>query len=92
MKIEFMCDLVGVPVPLKHHWEYSVGSDHAPVALRADWQEQLIGMHPFVELSFMPTALASGRKTVFHYNANVTPPKDLNKASLNAPVRTGLTT
>src|SRR5207237_8330391 len=35
-----------------------------------------IGMHPFVELSFMPTALASAGKTVFHYHANVTPPKD----------------
>jgi xylan 1,4-beta-xylosidase len=35
-----------------------------------------IGMKPFVELSFMPTALASGNQTVFHYNANVTPPRD----------------
>lgn len=35
-----------------------------------------IGMKPFVELSFMPAALASGPKTVFHYHANVTPPKD----------------
>jgi xylan 1,4-beta-xylosidase len=35
-----------------------------------------IGMRPFVELSFMPAALASGTKTVFHYRANVTPPKD----------------
>ena len=35
-----------------------------------------IGMKPFVELSFMPSALASGDKTVFHYRANVTPPKD----------------
>ena len=35
-----------------------------------------IGMKPFVELSFMPAALASGRKTVFSYEANVTPPKD----------------
>lgn len=35
-----------------------------------------IGMRPFVELSFMPTILASGSQTVFHYNANVTPPKD----------------
>ncbi len=124
MTIEFACDLGGKPVPLKHFWEYSVGSDHAPVALRADWQEQLkrcleelgfervrfhgllsddvgtlvcdsgelvysffntdqifdflisIGMRPFVELSFMPSTLASGRKTVFHYKANVTPPRD----------------
>jgi xylan 1,4-beta-xylosidase len=35
-----------------------------------------IGMRPFVELSFMPTALASGSKTVFHYRGNVTPQKD----------------
>lgn len=35
-----------------------------------------IGMKPFVELSFMPTVLASGSQTVFHYSANVTPPKD----------------
>jgi xylan 1,4-beta-xylosidase len=35
-----------------------------------------IGMRPFVELSFMPNALASGTRTVFGYEANVTPPKD----------------
>ena len=35
-----------------------------------------IGMKPFVELSFMPTALASGKRTVFSYEGNVTPPKD----------------
>ena len=37
---------------------------------------QSIGMRPFVELSFMPAALASGNKTVFSYEANVTPPRD----------------
>jgi xylan 1,4-beta-xylosidase len=104
-----------------------VGSGHAPLALRADWQAQLktchrelgfrhvrfhgilsypmdtvichqeellysffnadqivdfllsIGMRPFVELSFMPVALASGSKTVFHYQSNVTPPKDYDR-------------
>jgi xylan 1,4-beta-xylosidase len=124
MKIEFSCDLLGVPSPLEHFWEYCVGSDHAPVALRADWQQQLkrcheelgfervrfhgllsddlgtlvcerdelvysffnadqifdflvsTGMQPFVELSFMPTTLASGNKTVFHYKGNITPPRD----------------
>ena len=35
-----------------------------------------IGMKPFVELSFMPEALASGNKTIFHYKGNTTPPKD----------------
>jgi xylan 1,4-beta-xylosidase len=35
-----------------------------------------IGMRPFVELSFMPEILASGRETVFHFRGNVTPPAD----------------
>ena len=37
-----------------------------------------IGMKPFIELSFMPEAFASGNKTVFHYKANITPPKNYN--------------
>lgn len=32
------------------------------------------GVQPFVELSFMPTRLASGTKTFGFYKANVTPP------------------
>jgi len=35
-----------------------------------------IGMRPFVELSFMPSALASGDQTAFHYRAHVSPPRD----------------
>jgi xylan 1,4-beta-xylosidase len=35
-----------------------------------------VGVRPFVELSFMPEALASGPQTIFHYRANVTPPRD----------------
>jgi xylan 1,4-beta-xylosidase len=31
---------------------------------------------PFVELGFMPARLASGDQTIFHYRANVTPPRD----------------
>ena len=38
-----------------------------------------IGMKPFVELGFMPNALASGNKTIFWWRGNVTPPKDYNK-------------
>ena len=122
--IEFICDLSLPGSRFPHCWEHTVGSCHAPLALRADWQAQLrrchselgfqyvrfhgllsddvgtfvrqqkrlicsffnadgiidfllsIGMRPFVELSFMPTALASGSKTVFHYRGNVTPPRD----------------
>src|SRR6202163_4320200 len=120
--VEFICDLSQRGTPLAHCWEHTVGSCHAPLALRADWQVQLrqchedagfkyvrfhgllsddvgtfvqyhdrridsffnadrivdfllsIGMKPFVELSFMPRALASGRTTVFKYRGNVTPP------------------
>ncbi len=35
-----------------------------------------LGLRPFVELGFMPTALASGTQSVFYYRANVTPPAD----------------
>lgn len=35
-----------------------------------------IGMKPFVEIGFMPKALASGTKTLFHYQCNVTLPKN----------------
>lgn len=38
-----------------------------------------IGMKPFVELGFMPAALASGSKTIFWWRGNVTPPKDYEK-------------
>jgi xylan 1,4-beta-xylosidase len=121
--IEFRCNPDGTVVPLPHNWEHTIGSDHAPMALRADYQDQLkkchdelgirhvrfhglfgsdmgtlvqhgdalvssfhnahviwdfllsIGMKPFVELSFMPEPIASGRSTVFHYRANITPPR-----------------
>ena len=124
MTTRFACDLAGPARPLVHVWEHTVGSCHATLALRADYQRQLarcrrelgfrhvrfhgllsddvgtlvceedalvysffnadqicdfllsIGMRPFVELSFMPTVLASGSDTVFHYLGNVTPPRD----------------
>jgi xylan 1,4-beta-xylosidase len=120
----FRCDFKAASTALPHFWEHTVGSDHALMALRTDWQQQLrrsheelgfrhvrfhgllsddvgtlvqyydtliysffnadqivdfllsIGMKPFVELGFMPGALASGSKTVFHYRSNVTAPKD----------------
>lgn len=34
-----------------------------------------IGMKPFIELGFMPSAIARGDQTVFHCQSNVTPPK-----------------
>ncbi len=38
-----------------------------------------IHVRPFVELGFMPGALASGPQTIFWWHGNVTPPKDYNK-------------
>jgi xylan 1,4-beta-xylosidase len=38
-----------------------------------------IGMKPFVELGFMPSALASGTKTVFHYLGNICPPRSYDE-------------
>lgn len=38
-----------------------------------------IGMKPFIELGFMPNALASGKHTIFWWRGNVTPPKDYAK-------------
>jgi xylan 1,4-beta-xylosidase len=38
-----------------------------------------IGVKPFVELSFMPKALASGDKTVFWWKGNNSPPKSYDK-------------
>lgn len=40
---------------------------------------QSTGMKPFVELRFMPNALASGHQTIFWWWGNVTPPKDYDK-------------
>lgn len=38
-----------------------------------------LGLKPFVELGFMPKALASGTQTVFYWEGNVTPPKCYDK-------------
>lgn len=130
MSASFSGDLGGARTALPHFWEHTVGSGHATLALRADWQRQIkrahddlgvkhvrfhgilcddmgtlieqggqyfysffnadqifdyllsIGMKPFVELSFMPTTLSSGDQIVFHYRANVTPPRDFAQWSV----------
>jgi xylan 1,4-beta-xylosidase len=38
-----------------------------------------IGVKPFVEIGFCPSALASGSKTIFWWKGNVSPPKDMAK-------------
>ena len=50
MDATFSCDFSGPKSGLPHFWEHTVGSDHAPMALRADWQAQLRRCHD--ELGF----------------------------------------
>ncbi len=38
-----------------------------------------LGLRPFVELSFMPAALASGKKTIFYWKGNVCMPRRLSE-------------
>ncbi|HTC00472.1 MAG TPA: hypothetical protein VK705_07300 [Ferruginibacter sp.] len=46
----FICDIAGGTEPFPHFWEHTVGSCHATMALRADWQKQLLRCHK--ELGF----------------------------------------
>jgi len=50
MTATFTSRLSAEGTPLKHAWEHTIGSGHAPLALRADWQEQLRRCHD--ELGF----------------------------------------
>ena len=50
MSTRFTCDYSADAEPLPHFWEYCVGSGHATLALRADWQAQLRQCHD--ELGF----------------------------------------
>ncbi|GKU30467.1 GH39 family glycosyl hydrolase [Clostridium folliculivorans] len=69
------------------HDEMGVYKENSDGSANYNWQyvdvvyDSLIdkGIKPFVELSFMPKALASGGQTVFWWNANITPPKDYDK-------------
>src|SRR5690349_384706 len=48
--IVFRCRPSAPAQPLPHVWEHTVGSCHAPLALRADWREQMKRCHD--ELGF----------------------------------------
>ena len=41
----FRCDVTAKALPLPHVWEHTVGSGHATLALRSDWQRQLTRAH-----------------------------------------------
>ena len=44
-KVQFDCDLSRELTPFPHFWEHTVGGDHAPMVLRADYQAQLRRCH-----------------------------------------------
>ena len=47
---DFSCSSIQPAKPLEHYWEHTVGSGHAPLALREDWQAQMRRCHD--ELGF----------------------------------------
>jgi xylan 1,4-beta-xylosidase len=42
---DFTCDFLQPAKAFPHFWEHTVGSGHAPPALRADWQAQMLRCH-----------------------------------------------
>jgi xylan 1,4-beta-xylosidase len=42
---DFTCRYSAAPTAFPHFWEHTVGSGHAPLALRADWQAQMLRCH-----------------------------------------------
>jgi xylan 1,4-beta-xylosidase len=70
-----LCDDMGVYAETKdgqprHNWQYIDALYDSLLAMN---------LRPFVEISFMPDALASGKQTIFWWKANVTPPKAYEK-------------
>jgi xylan 1,4-beta-xylosidase len=54
--------------------------EHAWVNLEKVYDNVMdLGLKPFVEFSFMPSALAKGSKSLFYWKANVTMPKKLSE-------------
>jgi hypothetical protein len=42
---DFTCSFSQPPAAFIHFWKHTVGSGHAPLALRADWQAQMLRCH-----------------------------------------------
>jgi xylan 1,4-beta-xylosidase len=69
-----LSDGVGVYQP--YDYEGSRGVRHAFTYVDQVIDAYLaLGIAPFIELGFMPSALASGAQTVFWWHGNVTPPR-----------------
>ncbi|MDW5324204.1 GH39 family glycosyl hydrolase [Plantactinospora sp. KLBMP9567] len=68
-----LSDGVGVYRPYQHQGSRRIRHSFSYVDQVVDAYLEL-GIRPFVELGFMPTALASSDQTVFWWQGNVTPP------------------
>lgn len=68
-----MSVLLQAPTPSGGQWQISMFNVFAVFDFLRS-----INMRPFVELSFMPEALASSSATIFHYKGNISPPRDWN--------------
>lgn len=73
-------DDMGLVQPFDHRGQADLRYGFSYLDLVIDtWLER--GMAPFLELGFMPSALASGSQTVFWWRGNITPPGNLNQWS-----------
>lgn len=74
----FACNLIkSEPSQFSHFWEHSIGSGHATLALRADWQQQITRCKK--ELGFQHVRfhgiLSDDMGTLVNQN-DITPPKN----------------
>lgn len=89
--IEFGCGLSETATPLTHFWEHMAGSEHAPLALRADWQTQLRLCHDELGFGYVrpPHTPSTPIEFPIHRTRSSVPICDVgstNEAPLPAPV------
>ena len=76
--VDFRCDLSQRGTPLSHSWEHTVGSCHAPLALRSDWHQQLarcraelgfryVRFHGLLSDDVGPVVRKQGREYVYSF-------------------------
>ena len=53
MPVNFLCNISTHAAPLPHYWETVVGSGHATLGLRADWQKQLTRCHKEIGFKYV---------------------------------------
>ena len=90
-QVEFRCSFSETTAPLTHFWEHTVGSGHAPLALRADWQAHLRRCHDELGFRYVrpPHTPSTPIEFPIHRTRSSVPICDVgrtNEAPLRAPV------